>query len=126
LKANPAALPWWMHLFIHAADGALIGLGGYKGVPDEGGAVEIGYSLAPAYRGQGLATEAARGLIANALESPQVTRVDAHTLAEKNPSTRVLQRVGMRFVQAKLDPDDGEIWHWSVTREEYKAVTSDE
>lgn len=47
LKAQPSALGWWTYLFVHTADNALIGLGGFKGEPDENGGAEIGYSIAP-------------------------------------------------------------------------------
>jgi RimJ/RimL family protein N-acetyltransferase len=115
LKAHPSAFGWWTYLFLHTADCVLIGLGGFKGVPKEGVA-EIGYAIAPAYRGRGLATEAARGMIDYAFSHPEVRRVDAHTLPEKNPSTRVLERVGMRYVGVVSDPEDGEIWHWCLER----------
>jgi hypothetical protein len=46
--------------------------------------------------------------------------VDAHTLAERNGSVRVLEKVGMTFMGAVNDPDDGEIWHWSLSREDYE------
>jgi [ribosomal protein S5]-alanine N-acetyltransferase len=121
LKAHPSALGWWTYLFIHTADSTLIGLGGFKGEADEGGMVEIGYSIAPSYRGQGLATEAAGAMIAYAFSHPHVTRVDAHTLPERNPSTRVLQNIGMKFAGPVHDPQDGEVWHWSLKREDYRV-----
>jgi [ribosomal protein S5]-alanine N-acetyltransferase len=121
LKAHPSALGWWTYLFIHTADKTLIGIGGFKGEADEGGTVEIGYSIAPSYRRQGLATEAARAMIAYAFSHPHVTRVDARTLPESNPSTLVLQHVGMKFEGSIQDPQDGEVWHWSLKREDYRA-----
>lgn len=36
-------------------------------------------------------------------------RVDAHTLAERNASVRVLEKVGMKFMGAVDDPDVGEV-----------------
>ncbi|HEX8173837.1 MAG TPA: GNAT family N-acetyltransferase [Pyrinomonadaceae bacterium] len=120
LKTHPGALGWWMHMFIHVADKAFIGVGGFKGEADADGMVEIGYSIAPDYRRRGLATEAARGLIAYAFSHPHVTRVDAHTLPERNPSTRVLEGAGLKFMGTVHDPEDGEIWHWSLKRDEYQ------
>ncbi|HKS29204.1 MAG TPA: GNAT family N-acetyltransferase [Pyrinomonadaceae bacterium] len=120
LKAHPEALGWWTYLFIHGADNALIGLGGFKGEADADGIVEIGYSLAPGYRGQGLATEASRGMIAYAFSHAHVREVIAHTLPEKNPSTRVLERVGMKRDGVGQDPDEGEVWRWSLKRDEYQ------
>jgi RimJ/RimL family protein N-acetyltransferase len=122
LKANPDAFGWWMYLFIHAVDKTLIGLGGFKGKPDESGMVEIGYSIAPAYRNRGLAGEAARGMIDYAFSHPQVSAVDAHTLPEANPSTRVLQRAGMKKLESVQDPEHGEVWHWRLSREDYQKA----
>ena len=116
LKANPNAHQWWMHLFIHKEDNRLIGCGGYKGEADDAGMVEIGYEIAPAYRNRRLATEAAEGMIAHAFSHPHIKMVDAHTLAETNHSTRVLEKVGMKNIGTTHDPDDGETWHWRLNR----------
>ncbi|MCA1703613.1 MAG: GNAT family N-acetyltransferase [Actinobacteria bacterium] len=120
LKANPDALGWWTYLFVHAEDKVLIGPGGYKGKANEAGTVEIGYAIVPAYRRRGLATEAAQGLIDHAFAHARVKRVDAHTLAERNASVRVLEKVGMKFMGAVDDPDVGEVWHWSLHRADYQ------
>ena len=120
LNANPDALDWWTYLFIHVVDNALVGQGGFKGKADEAGTVEIGYAIVLAYRGRGLATEAARGLVDYAFSHPHIKQVDAHTLAERNASTRVLEKVGMRRVGTARDPDVGEVWHWSLSREDYR------
>ncbi|MCC2547289.1 GNAT family N-acetyltransferase [Hymenobacter sp. BT175] len=116
LKAHPEVLPWWTYLFVHRPHRRLIGVGGYKGMPDAAGRVEIGYSLAPSYRGQGLATEAARGLVSFAFRHPAVRRVDAHTRPLRNASGRVLEKTGLRKTGAVVDPDDGEVWHWTLER----------
>jgi [ribosomal protein S5]-alanine N-acetyltransferase len=120
LKVSPDALGWWTYLFIHAKDRALIGNGGFVGLPDESGKVEIGYSIAPAYRSQGFATEVAHGFVTYAFSTPQVKMVDAHTLSEINPSTRVLEKIGMTKIGTAHDADEGEVWHWRLTRENYE------
>jgi ribosomal-protein-alanine N-acetyltransferase len=101
---------WATHLIVHRADEALIGLGGFKGVPVDG-VVEVGYGIAPAYRGRGFATEATRALVA-AAAARGVSTVRAHTLPEKNASTAVLARAGFAWVSEVVDPDDGPIWRW--------------
>jgi len=55
-------------------------------------------------------------MIAYAFSHPHVTRVDVHTLAERNPSTVVLEKIGMKFAGPVIDPEDGEIWRWSLSR----------
>jgi ribosomal-protein-alanine N-acetyltransferase len=122
LKDNPDALGWWTYLFIHKKDSVLVGMGGYKGVADGAGMVEIGYAIIPVYRSRGLATEAAQGLIDNAFSHQHVRMVDAHTLAEVNASTRVLEKVGMKQVGVAHDDDAGDVWHWRLKREDYRKA----
>jgi ribosomal-protein-alanine N-acetyltransferase len=110
IREDGVAPAWGTHLFIHADDQALIGLGGYKGPPSDG-VVEIGYGIAPAYRGAGYATEAARVLIERA-RNAGVTKVIAHTLAEPNASTRVLGHHGFTRTATVEDPEVGTTWRW--------------
>ena len=120
LKSHPEILGWWTYLFVHKPDRTLIGLGGFKGPVNEAGMVELGYAIAPAYRRRGLASQAAQGMIEYSFAHPAITRVDAHTLPEKNASTRVLEKVGMIFAQVVQDPQDGEVWRWTLSREDYR------
>ena len=115
LDEHPGAADWWMYLFVLEADAALIGVGGFKGEPADG-VVEFGYALAPAYRGRGLALEAARALRDHALTRADVHTVQAHTLPEENASTRILRGLGLEKREPLSDPDDGEIWRWSLER----------
>lgn len=120
LKSHPSALGWWTYLFVNKPDRTLVGLGGFKGEVNDDGMVEIGYAIAPAYRRRGLAAEASRGMIEYAFGYPEIKRVDAHTLPERNASTGVLEKVGMKLLGTVNDPDDGEIWHWSLNRNNYR------
>ncbi len=122
LEEDPDSARWGMQFFIHKEDNTLMGTGGYKGAADADGMVELGYSIAPGYQRQGLAAEAARGLMDHAFARPNVRMVDAHTLAEWNPSTKVLRRLGMTKIAEKNDPEDGDIWQWRITREEYSKL----
>ncbi|MFZ4606848.1 MAG: GNAT family N-acetyltransferase [Caulobacter sp.] len=115
LDGHPELAQWWMHFIIHEADNTLIGLGGFKGEPEHG-QVEIGYEIAPGYRLRGLATEAARGMVDHALADPRVSHVLAHTLPQESASTTILRRLGLQFIQALTDPDDGPIWRWRMDR----------
>lgn len=108
--------PWLPYLVIFRSEQALVGICGFKSVPDPQRAVEIGYSIAPSHQGQGLATEAARQIIKIAFSSDLVDCVFAHTLAERNASTRVLEKCGMTQVAEIIDPDDGKIWRWELTK----------
>ena len=103
---------WGSFFIIHKADRRLLGTCGYKGAPNDEGKVEIGYEIEAHYRQQGLATEVAQGLIDFALKHEEVKKIIAHTLAHENPSVSVLKKLGFQFVEALIDPDDGDIWKW--------------
>lgn len=85
-------------LIVHAADETLIGETGFHGPADASGAVEVGYSIVPAYRGRGLATEATRALIRAALTRPGIRRIIAECLDDNLASLRVLEKLGMQRV----------------------------
>jgi RimJ/RimL family protein N-acetyltransferase len=122
LKSDPSSPEWGYHLFIHAKERALIGEGGYKGRPDKEGIVEIGYAIIPDYRRRGLAFEAARGLTRHAFSHAEVNCVQAHTLPDGTASINLLKKLGMKFVGAFNDPEDGEVLRWSMERKEYLAL----
>ncbi len=108
---------WWLpYLIIQRNDAHLIGMCGCKGPPTGEGVVEIGYSIAPAYRGQGLATEAALALTAYALSIPDIKVVRAHTLPAISASTRVLAKCRFIRVADFNDPEDGMVWRWELHR----------
>ena len=122
LADNPQILRWGMYVFLYKPENTIIGTGGYKGIADENGMVEIGYAVASGFQNRGIATEAALAMIKNAFSYSFVNMVDAHTLAEENASVKVLQKCGMRKIGEKSDPEDGQIWHWRVLREEFKVL----
>ena len=86
---------WGTRLFVASDPPELVGWGGFKGAPAEG-VVELGYEIAVARRGRGLATEAVLAMVAEAAADPAVSTVIAHTLPEPNASTRVLEKAGFR------------------------------
>lgn len=116
LNAGDSQQGWWTYLPVHKADNKLIGSCGYKGQPDEHGAVEIGYEIKADYRNKGLATELSQALIQNAFQNSEVRKVQAHTLGEINPSTRVLSKCGFIKTEEIQDPDNGTLWKWELKR----------
>jgi [ribosomal protein S5]-alanine N-acetyltransferase len=107
---------WWTYFPVYKSENKLIGSGGYKGKPTPEGTVELGYEIAPAYRNLGMATEMTKGLIENAFRDERVKSILAHTLAEENPSTKVLQKCGFVKVAEINDPNDGLIWKWELKK----------
>ncbi len=98
---------------IHKVDNVLIGLCGFPGPPDLDGVAEIAYGIAPAYQGKGYATEVANALIDFASQDKLVRLLRAHTLAEPNASTRVLEKCGFEKISETIDPENNlPIWKW--------------
>jgi ribosomal-protein-alanine N-acetyltransferase len=113
LRSAPGPDPWTLGFaIVHRDDDLVIGSAGFKGAPDDDGVVEIAYGIAPSYEGRGYATEAARALVAFALERVDVTSVRAHTKPENNSSGRVLAKCGFQQLGEVMDPEDGLVWRW--------------
>lgn len=113
---------WWLpYLMIHPGHDALVGFCGYKGPPDGDGFVEIGYGIAPAYRGQGFVSEVASALAGHALAHTGVTGVRAHTLPETSASTRILTKCGFVHTGDFQDPDDGRLWRWELGKKPFSG-----
>ena len=100
--------PWGTHLFFDD-DGALVGIGGFKGAPRDG-EVELGYAVAPARQGRGIATAVVEELVRRA-RNAGVRIVTAHTLAEESASTAVLRKCGFARRGHARDADD-DVWRW--------------
>jgi len=118
-ESNLLEADWHGYFFLHRKDRVLVGNGAFKGPPDDSGTIEIGYEIASEYWNRGLAIEAAQGLIDYAFSHVEVRAVIAHTLAQINASNRVLQKVGMKFIAEVDDPEEGKIWRWQISRDEY-------
>jgi len=59
--------------------------------------VEVGWWLAPEHWGQGLATEAARSVLAFARDQQRLSRLLAIARSENRASTRIMEKLGMQF-----------------------------
>jgi glutathione peroxidase len=103
---------WGTHLFFDDQDGALVGFGGWKDAP-RAGIVELGYAVAPARQGRGIATDVVRELLRRAREAG-VDMVIAHTLPEESASTAVLHKCGFTRGADSADPDEGTVWRWEM------------
>ena len=57
---------------------------------------EVGYSLARAWWGQGIASEAVRAVLRFGFERMQLHRIEAGTIADNWRSVRMLERLGFR------------------------------
>ena len=78
------------------ATGRIIGFAGLKFLEDIG-EVDLGYRFFKEYWGKGLATEAARALLAYGFDVLQLRRVIGIADVENKASIRVLEKVGFQF-----------------------------
>ena len=115
MRADPDLRAWCARLMGRHSDGAVAGHCGFHGPPRAVGRAEIGYTVFPAHRGQGLATEAAAALVAWAWARGEMT-VFASVAPANLASLAVVHKVG--FVQAgvQMDEIDGEELVFEVTR----------
>jgi ribosomal-protein-alanine N-acetyltransferase len=113
--APEADRSWSMQFFVDRATERLVGSGGFAAPPVER-TVEIGYEVAPEFRGQGFGVASARALVEHAVASGEVDHVIAHTLPGPNPSTSVLVSLGFEHTEDQEDPEVGTAWEWRWTR----------
>ncbi len=74
-------------------------LSGFCGIQHLGGTeeIEIGWWLASKYWGRGIATEAARTVLADAFDRVSLARVVAIARPENIASRRVMEKIGMAY-----------------------------
>jgi len=104
---------WFGYLVVEDETRQLVGVCTLKGPPVEG-TVEIAYFTFPGSEGRGIGTEMARFLVARAGTLPGVTAVIAHTAPESNASTRILEKIGMRF-GGEAQEDGVSVWRWETS-----------
>ncbi|ASZ10518.1 GNAT family N-acetyltransferase [Chitinophaga sp. MD30] len=107
LQQQPDAYPWFCWVIVDKDIRTIAGDIGFKGVPNKAGAVEIGYSILPAYRNKGYATEAVEGMLSWAFMHQSVRRVLAECDVTNIASVNVLQKAGMHLIA-----NNGEMLYW--------------
>ena len=78
--------------------------------------VEVAYLIAKAYWGQGLGTEAARGIRGYGFEQLNLTRLICLIDRDNRASQKVAENIGMTFEKEGRD-DKGPFWLYSIKRE---------
>ena len=104
--------PWSGFLAVDRTRDTIVGTSGFKTPPDAEGVVEIAYFTFPGFEGLGIASAMAAGLVERVSDGFGVRRLRAHTLPERNASTRILEKVGFRWLGEVIDPEDGPVWRW--------------
>jgi RimJ/RimL family protein N-acetyltransferase len=118
LREAPAEAAWWARLIVLRATGEAVGSLGYGGPPDAEGVVVVGYSVYPAFRGRGYASEALPALVEWALAQPGVRRVRAIIPPDNTPSFKVAEHAGLRPVGTAHDDEVGEVLAYEIAVED--------
>ena len=93
---------------------AMIGFCGV-GYWREGPELEIGWWLAPAYWGRGLATEAARAALHDALERVGLHRIISIARPENAASLRIMEKLGLK-PEGKFEKEGVRLVRYSIDR----------
>jgi RimJ/RimL family protein N-acetyltransferase len=104
--------PWSGFLSVDRASNTIVGTCCFVAPPDGEGVAEIAYFTFPGFEGRGVASAMAAGLVERARSAAGVRRLRAYTSPEKNASTRVLEKLGFRWLGDVIHPEDGPVWRW--------------
>ncbi|WP_213010656.1 GNAT family N-acetyltransferase [Paractinoplanes toevensis] len=105
IEGDPASADWIARAAV--VDGRVVGHGGFHGPPDEGGVVEVAYSVDPAFRRRGHAKAMLRSLLERADADPAVTAVRASIRPDNVGSKATIAGFGFRKIGEQWDPEDG-------------------
>jgi [ribosomal protein S5]-alanine N-acetyltransferase len=109
LRVDPSARPWLGRALVLSEEAGrrrVIGTAGFHAPPDTEGRVEIGYRIDPAYRRQGYAIEAVRGLFDWAA-AQGVHRFIASISPDNEASLSLAWKLGFQQVGKQVDDIDG-------------------
>lgn len=94
-EADPAEPGWFQYAIELRSTGELVGDIGVD-LHENGMQAQIGFTLAPAFQGNGLATEAVGGLVDALFDERGMHRVSAECDLRNEPSARLLRRLGFQ------------------------------
>lgn len=110
LEVDPSLRPWLgraMLLTDEAGVRRVVGTIGFHGPPDDQGRLEVGYSVDPEFRRQGLAREAVRALFDWAYETYGVRRFIASISPTNEASLGLAAGFGFEQTGSHVDDVDG-------------------
>ncbi len=115
LNRDPDNIFWWSPRSI-IVDGQIVGMIGFKSLPNSNGTVEIGYGIVPSQQGQGFATQAVDLLVQEGFSKAEIQIIEACTVPMDSASGRVLEKNQFMREGSKIDSEDGEVWVWRRVR----------
>ena len=111
---DPDYLPWSLRVMALKPDLRFAGYFNFHGKPNADylkelapGAVEMGYFVLPELRRQGLAEEAALGMMDWAARTRGVTRFVVSISPENAPSVAMARKLGFARIGGHIDEEDG-------------------
>ncbi len=103
--------PGWVQLSVEEREtGRLVGDVGLSPAEGEPGVIKIGYTIDPAFQGDGYATEAVEALVGYALDTLAADIVRAYASAENVPSHRVAEKAGLELMERFEHREGDEVW----------------
>jgi RimJ/RimL family protein N-acetyltransferase len=114
LAVDPEYAPWCVRAIVLKSTNAMIGHIGFHEPPNSHhlvkygpNAIEFGYTIYPAFRRQGYATEAVRGLITWAANDAGIETFVVSISPDNAPSQAIARRFGFTKVGEHIDEKDG-------------------
>lgn len=110
IRERPADAPWLLRPILLRDAGEprpTIGFLNFHGAPDEGGMVEIGYTLLPEARGQGYAIEAVRAAFDWATRVHGIGHFRASVSPDNERSLNLIGKLGFVQTGDQWDEEDG-------------------
>ncbi|WP_103074772.1 GNAT family N-acetyltransferase [Solilutibacter silvestris] len=106
---SPHIPGWPIFLFLDHDKKAILGSGGFLSAPDHKSEVQVGYEVAPAYRGQGIATAAMKTVLSTRSDACPI----AVTSVESGPSVSVLRNLNFSGIGTHNLPNGTKVWMWA-------------
>ena len=128
MENEPEYAPWSMRAMLRQEDGQLVGHINFHTCPGHAylqgrGDVELGYTVLPAFRRQGYASEALLACAGWAVETAGVKRFVLSISPDNLPSQALAASLGFQWLERVDDPEDGPedvlVADWPFTRQHH-------
>jgi RimJ/RimL family protein N-acetyltransferase len=114
LRADPSYAPWSVRAIVLKLSNEMLGHVGFHEPPNPDSlrrhgpnAIEFGYTVYPAFRRRGYATEAVRAIMSWAANDAGIETFVVSIAPDNAPSQAVARRLGFAKVGEHIDEDDG-------------------
>jgi RimJ/RimL family protein N-acetyltransferase len=108
MQRDPSEAPWLLRAMISRAAMEMVGALNFHGRPNAQGQAKLGYTVFPAHRQRGYATEAALAMMGWARHEHEVHRFLLSISPDNAASLRVADKLGFRRIGVQMDEIDGE------------------